>query len=55
MARILGKDATFENLPSSKTASLIDGQALVQVIGKPVNSYTSTFGDLADVCFKDSI
>ena len=52
LAKILGNDATFENLPplTIKSASLIDGQALVQAIGKPVNS--NTFGDLADAYLK---
>jgi len=48
----LGGGVTFETLPPSplKTATLIDGQGLVQAIGRPNDA--NTFFDLADSFFR---
>lgn len=50
LAQVLEEGVTYENLPPANgmpTCTIIDGQALVQAIGKPKGA--KTFGDLADV------
>ena len=48
LGKIPEEDVSVETLPTTelKTCTIIDGQALVQAIGKPTGS--KTFGDLSD-------